>query len=163
MIKYNLGCGPHEILDGYINCDTTMFPGVDVTCPLWELRGKDFKRLNDETIDEIRASHVIEHVPPNLLERTLLEWYRVLKPGGKVYVYCPNASLIFSDYISGKIDMIEASRLLFGEHDFEGNVHHLCFDKQRLGSLFTQYNFKVISYEGRPNAYRYELGIQCEK
>ncbi len=161
-IKYNLGCGT-EILEGYINCDINYFPGVDVVCPLWKLRTRDYKLVIDNSVDEIRASHVIEHVPPDMLDQTLQEWYRVLKQGGAVFIYCPNAALIFQDYLDKKIPMEEASRLLFGEHDFSGNVHHTCFDQARLDALVENTGFEVISHEGRPNAYRYELGVHAIK
>jgi len=162
MIKYNIGCGK-EIFADYINCDIFNGKGVDVVCPVWELRDKDYKFLQDSSIDEIRASHVIEHVSPDLLKKTVDEWYRVLKPEGKVFVYCPNAALIFSDYLDGQIPMIEASRFLFGEHDFSGNVHHVCFDQARLNTLLMMAGFSILDHNGRPDAYRYELGATAVK
>ena len=162
MVKYNLGCGLERI-DGYINCDIVNFPNADVVCPIWDLRCKEYKRVEPNSVDEIIASHVIEHVNGKLLRRTVEHWYSVLKPGGKLFIYCPNAKLIFQDYLDGTIDMVEASRLLFGEQDFENNCHRLCFDQQRLNSLIVDSGFCVVNELGRKDAYKYELGVSAFK
>jgi len=161
-IKYNLGCG-YEILEGYINCDINEFPGVDVRCPLWRLRDTNYQLLKDNSIDEIRASHVIEHVPMDQLDATFEEWARVLKPGGILKVYCPNAAKISNAYLRDQIDMTEMSRLLFGEHDFSGNVHSSCFDDARLSSYFESHGFEIIGRQPREDAYDYDLGIQGQR
>lgn len=46
--------------------------------------------FEDSTVDEIRASHIIEHLPSKI--HTLNEIYRILKPGGIVTIDAPSAS-----------------------------------------------------------------------
>jgi predicted SAM-dependent methyltransferase len=47
---------------------------------------KDLSRFEDETFFELYASHVLEHFDySNELNVVLREWYRVLKPGGRLY------------------------------------------------------------------------------
>lgn len=41
----------------------------------------------DESEDFVLSSHVVEHVPD--LVRTLLEWYRIVRPGGYIYIIAP--------------------------------------------------------------------------
>ena len=58
--------------------------GLDVFCGVLE----DAKFEND-FFDAIVMSHVIEHLPSP--KKTLKEVYRILKPGGKLYILCPNS------------------------------------------------------------------------
>lgn len=81
-IKLNLGCGD-EILDGYINCDMDsakadmLFDAAKIPFP-------------DNSIDEIRAYHLIEHFPFQKGLAVLREWFRVLKPHGKLVMETPD-------------------------------------------------------------------------
>lgn len=74
-IRLNLGCGK-DILEGFINCDHRMGPGVDLvvdlTMPL---------PFASESVDEIRCMRVLAHVW-NYATVAMPEFYRVLKPGG---------------------------------------------------------------------------------
>lgn len=46
--------------------------------------------LDDESVDEIFTSHALEHVGKNEVLPALREWYRLLKPDGKLIVRVPN-------------------------------------------------------------------------
>jgi len=86
-IKLNLGCGD-KILPGYVNVDVVearagMKP--DVVCDLHDLAPFD-----DASADEILSVHVVEHFWRWEVGDVLREWVRVLKPGGRMVVECPN-------------------------------------------------------------------------
>jgi 2-polyprenyl-3-methyl-5-hydroxy-6-metoxy-1,4-benzoquinol methylase len=57
----------------------------------------------DEQFDTVIMSQLIEHLPSP--KETLNEIHRLLKPGGKLYIYCPNAEgylkSLFSKYWHG--------------------------------------------------------------
>lgn len=85
--RMNLGCGD-KILDGYINVDvveTRAGKRPDVICDL-----HDLSAFPDDYADEILAVHVIEHFWQWEVIDILEEWTRVLKPGGKMILECPN-------------------------------------------------------------------------
>lgn len=42
-------------------------------------------------VEIVFASHILEHIPWYLTERTLKEWKRVLMPGGTMEIWVPNA------------------------------------------------------------------------
>ena len=42
------------------------------------------------TFDEVRASHVLEHIPQLQTLSTLKDWHMVLKPGGTLRVIVPD-------------------------------------------------------------------------
>ncbi len=51
--------------------------------------------LESESEDYVLSSHVIEHCPDVI--RTLIEWYRVLKPGGLLFMITPLRDASASD------------------------------------------------------------------
>lgn len=86
-MKLNIGCG-HDKREGYINLDKE--PGVgDFT---FDLNTIPFKELpwDDNTFEEIYASHIIEHLshPLDIFE----ELWRVAKPDCKLIVRVPYGS-----------------------------------------------------------------------
>jgi hypothetical protein len=86
-IRLNLGCGD-KILDGYINVDVVKSragKSPDVICDLHQLTP-----FPDNHADEILAVHVVEHFWRWEVEAILREWIRVLKPGGRMVLECPN-------------------------------------------------------------------------
>ena len=87
MKKLNLGCGD-KILPGYINVDVVDSRAgfkPDVICDLHRLT-----LFEDDSVDEILAVHVIEHVWRWEVLDVLREWVRALKPGGFMILECPN-------------------------------------------------------------------------
>jgi SAM-dependent methyltransferase len=86
-VRLNLGCGD-KILAGYVNVDVVesragMKP--DVVCDL-----HDLVPFDDGSADEILSVHVVEHFWRWEIRDVLREWLRVLKPGGRMVVECPN-------------------------------------------------------------------------
>jgi SAM-dependent methyltransferase len=86
-VRLNLGCGD-KILSGYVNVDVVASragKSPDVICDLHQLTP-----FEDNHADEILAVHVIEHFWRWEVEDILREWIRVLKPGGRMVLECPN-------------------------------------------------------------------------
>jgi SAM-dependent methyltransferase len=86
-VRLNLGCGD-KILPGYVNVDVVearagMKP--DVICDL-----HDLAPFADASADEILTVHVVEHFWRWEIRDVMREWMRVLKPGGRMIVECPN-------------------------------------------------------------------------
>lgn len=86
-VRLNLGCGD-KILPGYVNVDiaaTRAGRSPDVLCDL-----RDLKPFASDSVDEVLAVHVIEHFWRWEVVAILREWLRVLKPGGRMVLECPN-------------------------------------------------------------------------
>ena len=76
-VRLNVGAGS-VVIDGYT--------------PLDIKTGTEAGRLpyQNETADEVYASHVLEHIARAETINTLREWVRVLKPGGILRVAVPD-------------------------------------------------------------------------
>lgn len=85
--RLNLGCGNHP-LDGYLN--------IDVLCKRAGVRPDlvcDIRKLSIfpcNFAQEILSVHVVEHFHRWEIEKVLQEWIRVLRPGGRLIIECPN-------------------------------------------------------------------------
>ena len=86
-IRLNLGCGD-KILPGYINIDTAPSRGGKSPDLVADVR--DLKKVKTAIADEILAVHVIEHFYYWEVIPMLQSWKRVLKPGGRLILECPN-------------------------------------------------------------------------
>ncbi len=86
-VKLNLGCGDKEVL-GYI--------GLDLK------KGNDIRKLDfaDASVDEVYASHVLEHFSHAEIATVLKEWARVLKPGGVMRIAVPDVGKIIEQHKS---------------------------------------------------------------
>ena len=120
MLKLNLGCGMYY-KPNYVNIDKYDESVADKTLDITKLP------YENESVDEIEASHIIEHFDIIKLPYLLAEWLRVLKPGGVIYIETPDLSkstkkLRLSSYNTKK----NILRFLFGI-DIPGNIHKLGF------------------------------------
>jgi len=80
-MKLNLGCG-HLKKEGYINldCEDTWNPEI-----LWNLESK--LPIGTNTIDEVYASHLLEHV--SNIGQLMFEIHRICKSGSSVVIIVP--------------------------------------------------------------------------
>lgn len=77
-IKLNLGCGEWQ-LDGWHNIDIDQ---VDLACRPWP--------WDDNSADEILASHILEHFTKTDGFLFLLQCWRILKRGGVLHLAVPD-------------------------------------------------------------------------
>ncbi|MCK4359398.1 MAG: methyltransferase domain-containing protein [Candidatus Cloacimonetes bacterium] len=152
------GGGGSPPLEGFTNIDVRNIAGVNIVHDIISL-----PMFEDESVDEIRVSHAIEHISPDKITEALQEWHRILKPNGILRIYCPDAYKLAQDYVSGKIDCEKFSYQLFGAQSYKEDLHRLAIDRTRLDKIVTDAGFEIIGREPRPNAYPWDLGIQCKK
>lgn len=69
---------------GYIHCDIHTGPHVEYICKAWEIP------FGQESVDEIYARHVLEHLTFQDALRTIKHWLAILKPGGHVDINVPD-------------------------------------------------------------------------
>ena len=84
----------------------------------------------DESVDAIRASHVLEHFPHGQIADVLREWVRVLKPGGELKIAVPNFEWIAENYVAGQ--PINTQGYLMGGQIDSADFHKSTFDRASL-------------------------------
>lgn len=91
--RIELGAGPYP-QPGYLHVDLdTRAPHLEAVAEAWSLP------FPTGWAQEILAIHILEHIHPRQLERTLSEWNRVLAPGGRVRVHVPNSPELMRCYL----------------------------------------------------------------
>jgi len=85
MKKINLGCGWRNFGSEWIHIDGGDYDHLDYI---------DITKLefDNNSVDLIYASHVLEYFDINEVKDLLREWRRVLKPGGELRVAVPEVA-----------------------------------------------------------------------
>lgn len=143
-IKLNLGCGK-DIRDGYTNMDIDPMSDKVVKHDV-----EDLSDFADNTVSEILAFDIIEHVPLRKINPTIKEWCRVLCPGGKLVIQTPDIEVIFNDYYrqarAGNITWARFSGIIHGK-DEPFQTHYVSLSFQWLKEILEQYNMTVVTRE----------------
>ncbi len=126
-LKLNLGAGD-TLLPGYIPVDCKR-GGEAFPLSVPEFGGS----VPDESVDEIRASHVLEHFSHLLTAQVLAEWVRVLKPGGKLKIAVPDFDRIIAARAAGMPLPIE--QYLMGGHVDDADMHGAIFDESSTAQM----------------------------
>ena len=97
----------------------------------------DLSQFEDSSIEEIYASHVLEHVPKERIETTLKGIRRFLKDGGKFYISVPDLDTLFHSFRSTLLNIEVKKHILamvFGGQDDQYDFHYY------------GYNFEVLEH-----------------
>lgn len=125
MTKLNLGCWKFK-MDGWVNIDIDPSVEPDVIMDATHLA------YEDNSIEEIYAGHLLEHLTMNEGVSALREWKRVLIPGGKITITVPDIRKLLDKHCRGETDIEFVQLNAFGAQDREQQNHHMVFDKQVL-------------------------------
>lgn len=136
--KLHLGSGGKRI-PGYINTDVRELPGVDIA----GIEVSNLSHFANESQDAIYASHVLEHVRRPRTFRTLLEWNRVLKPGGVLRVAVPCWEATVKRFEKER-DYENLLNWIYGGAEHETNVHYRQFTYEGLKTLLVEAGFKRV-------------------
>ncbi|WP_067616591.1 class I SAM-dependent methyltransferase [Dissulfuribacter thermophilus] len=136
-MKLHIGCGK-KYLPGYKHLDIIDYDHVDYVCD-----AKRLKMIDDETVSEIYACHILEHFKRNEVLEVLKEWHRVLVPNGLIRISVPDFEAIVAEYlVNGDLNRLQG--LLFGGQTYDYNFHHVAFDFTSLKSLLNEAGFYEI-------------------
>lgn len=166
MKRLEIGCG-HVATPGWLRMDANPeIPDLD-HCGLAQER----LPWADGELDEIRAVDVLEHISYRETHKALVEWARVLRKGGQLYVQVPEAraailrflndpgSLVTKEFENDPPITSLAWRLLGGQNDgdytqpgsdWRWNAHCALFDTDSLTWHLTQAGFRVTKMQVNP-------------
>jgi len=90
-------------------------------------------QYQDGSVDEIRASHVLEHFPHGQLQEVINDWVRCLKKGGKLKIAVPDFEKIAEGYLAGNAQPTQG--YLMGGQTDANDYHRAIFDRDTLRRL----------------------------
>lgn len=99
----------------------------------------------DGSVDEIRASHILEHFTFAEAMEALQEWVRVLKPGGRIRIAVPDV-----DKVLASDHPLRLFYLMGGQTD-ENDIHKSAYDENRLRECMEAVGLTGIKHWESPN------------
>jgi len=136
-MKLHIGCGK-KYISGYKHLDVIDFEHVDFVCDTRKLT-----MIEDESVSEIYACHILEHVERDEVVKVLREWNRVLRVGGVLRVAVPDFESVVAEYREKK-ELHRFQGLLYGGQTYDYNFHHVAFDFTVLLTFLTEAGFSGV-------------------
>jgi predicted SAM-dependent methyltransferase len=103
-------------------------------------------QFRDDTFNEVRLHHVLEHLAPARGELALAELHRILKSGGVLDIEVPDLDKIAAAYTAGELDHAGVSQWLLGEqlanHE-SGDSHRSLWTESILSAALEAAGFAV--------------------
>jgi hypothetical protein len=137
QIRLNLGAG-EDAIPGFISIDHKL--GTEAY-PL------DYP---DNSVQEILASHILEHFSHQKVKEVVADWVRVLIPGGRLRVAVPDFAQIVSDYQKGGGEL-DLQSVIMGAQVDDDDYHKSVFTTDALEGLFKGAGLgNIQEWDGRP-------------
>lgn len=138
-VRLHLGCGSRDFGPTWDHIDGGDYP---------HLKSKDILKLpyEDNSVDLIYASHVLEYFDREEVKTVLAEWFRVLREGGTLRVAVPDFTRLSCLYCDGDIHLDQVLGPLFGRMKM-GDVtiyHKTVYDRPSLANVLHEAGFHFI-------------------
>ena len=137
-----LHIGGEEKKEGWKILNIQQKPNVDFIGDI-----TDLGQFEDNSIEEIYASHVVEHVAQKKVETTLRGIHRVLKDSGKFYVSVPDMDILCKIYLDPKAPpkvKFHTMRMMFGGQVDDFDFHYFGWNFQFMNEFLLKAGFKKI-------------------
>lgn len=100
------------------------------------------KPVEDGSVQEILASHILEHFSHREIRDVLQHWCDMLAPGGRIRIAVPNFKWAAKRYLAG--ETIPLEQYLMGSHEDENDFHKCLFDRELLTELMIECGLEDI-------------------
>ena len=140
MIKLHIG--GEEKKDGWKMLNIQKKSDVDYVGDI-----SDLSQFEDNSIQEIYASHVFEHIRRKNITKTITGIYRVLKPSGKFHVSVPDMDVLFKLFLNSDFNIkqkIHILGMIFGGQMDDFDIHYFGWNFQLLNGTLQANGFKKI-------------------
>jgi predicted SAM-dependent methyltransferase len=147
QVKLNLGCG-HIPLDGFLNVDRRVLPGVDIVAEIDDIP------FDSKTVDQIHSEHCLEHFPEEEMKRKLFPYFfSLLRPGGVFSGVVPDFEAMIVAYRDDQLEYSAFREVVFGSQDYEGDFHYNMFTPDSITLLLEEAGFAEVKIleSGRKN------------
>ena len=137
----------------------------------------DLSQFKDDSIEEIYASHVFEHIPQEKIKPTLNGIYRTLEPSGKFYISVPDIDVLFHSFRSPQVTKkikIHILRMIYGGQIDQDDFHYFGYNFDLLKDFLKDAGFQKIekvenfnlfddTSNYKPYGFPISLNVICEK
>ena len=130
-------CG-EEIKEGWKILNIQNKPGVDFIGDI-----TDLSKFLDQSVEEVYASHVLEHIGTQLVENVIKEIFRILKQGGIFYVSVPDLEVLTKLFLAEPegANKINLMRMIYGGQTDKHDFHYVGFWRDFLYGLIKNAGF----------------------
>lgn len=139
MIKINMGCGWRNFGPDWVHIDGGNYHHLD---------SHDITKLpyDNNTVDLVYASHVLEYFDREEVINVLREWYRVLKEGGILRIAVPDFYSMVKLYFNEGYKLEEFLGPLYGKMVMGDTkiYHKTTYDRESLTSILTELGLNNI-------------------
>lgn len=138
----NLHIGGKERRDGWKILNVQAGPAVDFVGDI-----RDLSEFGDDSIENLYASHVLEHVAQAEVVPVLRGVYRTMKRGGKFLVSVPDLDTLCQLYINPSAPpqvKWHAMRMMFGGQIDAYDFHFVGFNEYFLSTFLTESGFSHV-------------------
>jgi len=148
-VRVNIGCGS-RILEGWVNVDLIQRDSIhgDERIPdvISDIRDMPFP---EEYADEAMAVHVLEHFYIWEAKDLMMEWIRILKPGGKLVIEVPDLDKVANYIAIGIEDPSLTIFPLYGDPTYKDELmcHKWGYNYSSLSRLMEVVGLKDIERE----------------
>jgi hypothetical protein len=156
VLKLNLGAGnkPLPKSEGWVNIDLFPPEGAleDDRFDYIVNDVMDLQDIEDNSVDEILASHLIEHIHPKEVHNLLRHWRSKLKDGGMIRLEQPDivkCCINFLQYVTSEKESLYLNNGLwgiYGNSEKQGDMmgHQWGYHPVSLGQILQSSGFKNI-------------------
>jgi len=138
-----LHIGGEEAKDGWKILNISQKPGADFIGDI-----SDLSMFENDSVSEVYASHVFEHVKQAKVLETPVEIRRILKPAGKFYVSVPDLDTLchmFINPVASPDVKFHVMRMMFGGQVDNYDFHYFGWNQLFLFDFLRKAGFSDVN------------------
>lgn len=105
----------------------------------------NLSNIRSASVHGIYSSHTIEHLPPDVSLQMFTEWFRILRPGGRVEIRCPDIEWAWKEYFAGRLPEELLTELMLGIRVGPHENHRNMWWASKLTSELSACGFDGVS------------------
>lgn len=107
----------------------------------------DLSKFSDESIEEVYASHILEHVKNKDMSNVLKNIFRILKKGGRFLLSVPDLEVLSRAILDPNLSLqnkYEITRIIYGGQIDEYDFHFFGWTPAILGAMLKTAGFSKV-------------------
>lgn len=158
--KLNVGSGhPKGVYTNreWINIDIAAKDHIDEKECVLNMSVLDMPNDFTDKFEVVHCIHMLEHMNRNLHKEVFKQLYRVVAPGGILYLEVPDfqyiVALLHQAYTENKPEIVHIWKTsIYGKQRYNGDAHHWGFDARHLQELAKNAGFLNTRTTSDPKA-----------